>query len=298
MFVWPDRLAAFYPYEGSASGVAVAGAIAVLIVLSAIAWLARPGRGFLPVGWLWFLGTMVPVVGLVQIGMQSHADRYTYVPFIGLFIAVVWLAGELAERFRHGPAVAVGTGGIVVLLLASAAYAQAATWKTSETLWSHAVAVTANNAKAHNSLGAIYGNSGRAAEAEAQFKEALRLKPDLVEGLHIYPNLGRALVAQGKVAEAVPYLEQAHRLKPDDASLASDLGFAYLGVGRTADAIAAWREAVRLDPRLERTWFALGVSLGAAGRAAEAREALAKVLELNPKRTDEIRSLLRLAPEK
>jgi protein O-mannosyl-transferase len=197
--------------------------------------------------------------------MQSHADRYTYVPYIGLFIALVWAAGEIAARSKPARAVVAALAVASVATLSFVSYAQTATWRTSEVLWSHAIAVMPDNAKAHNSLGAIYGNTGRVKEAEAQFKEALRLRPDMREGLHIYPNLGRALAAQGKLTEAIPYLERARQLKPDDAGLASELGFAYMGADRTTDAIAAWRDAVRLNRQLEQTWCVLGITLAAGG---------------------------------
>jgi Flp pilus assembly protein TadD len=226
--------------------------------------------------------------------MQSHADRYTYVPYIGLFFAVAWALGDIATGWKPGRLLLGPASAGAVAVLAALSYAQVATWKTSEQLWSHAVAVDAGNAKAHNSLGAIYGNTGRVQEAEIQFKEALRLRPDMTEGLHILPNLGRSLVGQGKLAEGIPYLERARELKPQDGALASELGFAYLGVNRQADAIGAWRDAVRLNPELERTWFALGITLAANGRVAEARQAFGEVVRINPSRQDARIALERL----
>jgi Flp pilus assembly protein TadD len=294
MLVWPTNQAAFYPYNASLGALTVGIAAAVLIGLSASAFTVRHRAPFVPVGWCWFLGTLVPVIGLLQIGTQSHADRYTYVPYIGLFVALVWGAAALARRTSFGPGAAIVAGVAAVIVLSVLAHAQAATWRTSEALWSHAVAVTTGNARAHNLLGAIYGNTGRVQEAEAHFKEALRLRPDMTEGLHILPNLGRSLMAQGKVADALPYLERARALKPEDAALANELGIAYLGVNRTADAIAAWRDAVRLDPTLEQTWFMLGMTLAANGRVADARVAFSEVVRLNPSRKDAAIALERL----
>ena len=294
MLIWPTDLAAFYPYNDNLGAPAVGAAVVVLAAVSAIAFAVRRHAPFVPIGWLWFLGTLVPVIGLLQIGTQSHADRYTYVPYIGLFVALVWGADALARRASPGPAVLKVAGVAAVIVLAVLAHAQAATWRTSEALWSHAVAVTSGNARAHNLLGAIYGNTGRVQEAEAQFKEALRLRPDMTEGLHILPNLGRSLMAQGKVADALPYLERARALKPEDAALANEVGMAYLGVNRTADAIAAWRDAVRLDPKLEQTWFMLGMTLAASGRVADARAAFTEVVRLNPGRKDAAIALERL----
>lgn len=292
--IWPDNLAAFYPYPTSMPIAAAAAAAVVLAAISALAWQWRRTRPYLLTGWLWFLGTMVPVIGLVQIGTQSHADRYTYVPYIGLGIGIVWLIHELTAKIRYGARAAAAVASAVILMLAAQSYAQTATWRSSEALWTHAVSVTRGNARAHNLLGAVYGNTGRVTEAEAQFKEALRLQPDLGERIHIYPNLARALMAQGKIDEAVPHFQQARTVKPQDAALASEAGFAYLGANRPDEAITAWRDAVRLDPGQEQAWFALGMTLAASGRATEARQAFGEVLRINPSRQDAAAALERL----
>jgi len=294
VMVWPVGLSAFYPLTTSIPASSVVAALIVLVAVSVAAWLTRTQFPFVQVGWLWFLGTLVPVIGVIQIGMQSHADRYTYVPYIGLFIALAWSLGVLAERGRAIRAAVAAFGIFAIASLAFVAHAQTATWRTSEVLWSHAIAVDPGNAKAHNSLGAIYGNTGRIPQAEREFKEALALRPDLREGLHIFPNLGRSLVAQGKLSEAIPYLERARQLKPDDAALASELGNAYLGLDRTSDAMRAWRDAVRLNPQLEDTWFMLGIALAAGGNFSEARQAFTEVLRINPARKDAAMALQRL----
>jgi protein O-mannosyl-transferase len=294
VMVWPTGLSAFYPLTTPIPTSSVIIALSVVLGISAAAWFTRARFGFVLTGWLWFLGTLVPVIGLVQIGMQSHADRYTYVPYIGLFIGVAWGLGVLAERGRMLQTAVATLGIVAIVSLAVAAHTQAATWRNSEVLWSHAIAVHPGNAKAHNSLGAIYGNTGRIEQAEREFKEALRLRPDLREGLHIFPNLARSLVAQGKLSEAIPYLERARQLKPEDAALASELGNAYLGVDRPNDAMRAWRDAVRLNPQLEDTWFMLGIALAAGGNFSEARQAFTEVLRINPARKDAAMALQRL----
>jgi Flp pilus assembly protein TadD len=216
------------------------------------------------------------------------------VPYIGLFIAIVWLLHELTSRLAYGRWMAGVAGAAAIVLLAVQAHEQTATWRNSEALWTHAVQVTQGNARAHNLLGAVYGNTGRVKDAEVQFKEALRLRPDLGERIHIYPNLARALVAQGKVDEALPIFQEARAIKPQDAALANEAGFAYLGANRFEEAITAWRDAVRLDPKLEQAWFALGMTLAAGGRVTDARQAFAEVLRLNPSRQDAAAALERL----
>jgi len=292
--VWPTRLAAFYPFENTIAPARVAISAALLLIITVLAFRLRRRYPHALVGWLWFVGTLVPVIGIVQVGMQAHADRYTYVPYIGLFVAWVWSAPAIARRIGLSCRATDAVGAALLLPLLWLTHQQAGTWRTSETLWTHAITVNPDNAKAHNSLGAIYGNTGRVHEAEVQFKEALRLQPDLREGLHIYPNLGRALLAQGKVVEAVPYLERARQLKPDDADLAQEMGLAYLGADRPPDAIRAFRDAVRLNPQLEQSWFVLGVALAASGRIADARHAFNEVLRINPGREDAAIALQRL----
>ena len=237
---------------------------------------------------------MVPVIGLVQIGTQALADRYTYVPYIGLFVAVVWGVRAIGDRLGVSTQVPQAVGVVVVAMLAVQAHTQAATWRTSEALWSHAVAVTRENALAHNKLGAIYGNSGREADAIVQFKEALRLRPDASEAKHILPNLGRALMSQGQVAEAIPYLERARPLNPDRADIHHQLALAYATASRPDDAIASWREAVRVDPQMQDAWFLLGVTFAASGRIDDARQSFNEVLRINPGHRDAQMALAQL----
>jgi len=258
----------------------------LLAAISALAWRLRASQPYLIVGWLWFVGTLVPVIGLVQIGMQALADRYTYVPYIGLFIMIAWGGRALALRWHIGPSFLRVVAAGIVVALGAVAFVQAQTWSNSETMWLRAVTATTGNARAHNSLGVIYGNSGDAEEASLHFREALRIGPDLSEAKNIYANLGHALMAQGKVADALPNLLRAKELNPERADICHELGLAYFGMDRKEEALAAWREAVRINPQLEASWFTMAMVLAGDRRVDEARHAFLEVLRINPTRKD------------
>jgi len=282
--VWPVHLAVFYPYNPSLSLIVVVGATLLLLAITAFVWTRRSTAPWTAVGWAWFIVTMIPVIGVVQVGTQAMADRYTYVPYIGLFMAMAWTR-------RLPAALAI----VVVITSSWLAHAQVATWRNAETLWRHAVTVRPDSARSHNSLGAIYGNMGRHADAAYHFKEALRLRPDGLEARHIIPNLAHALLDQGRAAEAVPLFRQAIIHAPDRPELHHGLGLALIAGNHTPDAIAAWRETVRLNPDAEQTWSLLGLTLASEGQFAEARAAYAEVVRINPANTEAQRLLKALS---
>lgn len=291
---WPQGLAPFYPHPMHTAAAAAMGSAVVLAAITWLAWRTRRTHGFLLTGWLWFVGTLVPVIGLVQVGTQSHADRYTYVPFIGIFIAIAWTMQAASRKWNIPCRVFDVAGAIVAIAAGLVAWQQTTHWRTSEALWIHTVSVTERNARAHNLLGAIYANSGRIELAETQFKAALASNPDTAEGLHIIPNLGRVLMARGKPVEALPLLERARSMKPREAWIAHELGMAYFALNRNADALRSWQDAVRLEPDSTNTWFIMGIALAADGRIPEAREAFTQVLRIDPSRQDAAQALAKL----
>ena len=163
---WPEGLAPFYPHPMHTAAAAAIGSAVVLAAITWLAWRTRRTHGFLLTGWLWFVGTLVPVIGLVQVGTQSHADRYTYVPFIGLFIALAWTMQAASRKWDIPCRVFDVAGAMVAIAAGVVAWQQTAHWRTSEALWIHTVSVTERNARAHNLLGAIYANYGRIELAE------------------------------------------------------------------------------------------------------------------------------------
>jgi len=283
---WPSDLAVFYPFVKQLGAGLVAASLMALAVVTAIAWRLRRDQPAVLIGWLWFLGTLVPVIGLVQIGTHAYADRYTYVPYIGLMIAVAWGVTWVAGRVGVSRAALVGVGLAAVLGLAYAGHAQAATWRNAETMWVQAVRVTDHNARGHNLLGVIYARRGEAAKATAEFQLALQSDPDLSEARLIEPNLGRSLMAEGKVADALPHLVRAIGFQPDRADLQHELALAYVGLARNDEALAAWQEAVRINPNFEEAYFTMGIVLAANHRNAEAVRAFHEVVRINPSRTD------------
>ena len=290
---WPVNLAILYPLNQPPMARVMLSAL-VIAAITLLAWWLRRTSPFVLVGWLWFLGTLVPVIGIVQVGMQSMADRYTYIPAIGVFIAAVWGFWAFASRVRISPVVAVSIGAAVVAMLTVAAHAQAATWATNETLWRQAVLATTNNPRAHIELGIVYGKQSRHAEAEAELRQALQLKMTTVDAKDLFRNLSGSLMAQGKVTEAIPQLIQAIDLDKERMDLRHQLGLAYARVGRTDDAIATWQAALQIDPKLEDAYLAMGVLLASQGKTEEARKALTELLRLNPNRKDAQQALARL----
>jgi len=264
--IWPVDLAPLYPYPDANPVALSLGALALLVVITVAVVRERRRRPVLLVGWLWFLGTIVPVVGLVQVGAQPYADRYTYVPLTGVFLMVAWTvadaaAGRSARIVAGACAVAVGA------LLATLTYRQAGLWRDSVTLWTHTVSVTRANYRAYTNLGFALAEAQSSARAEAAYREALRLKPD-------YPNarnyLGALLVDLGRPEQAEHELRAALAVRPRFAEAQNTLGLALAAQGKTEPAIASFTEAIRLAPSFGQARNNLGIALASQGRTAEA----------------------------
>ena len=196
-------------------------AIALLIAITAGVWKARIHR-YLVVGWLWYLITLVPVIGLVQVGLQSHADRYTYIPLIGISIAVAWGATEVLESVASDRMVLAALGVMVCVGCATVTWLDLAYWTDSASLFRHAIRATPGNYIAYNNLGAAL-NDEQPAEAIVNFEAALRLKPAFADA---ESNFGAALLTEGNPGEAVPHLERALKLQPDLVGAHTNLGSA------------------------------------------------------------------------
>jgi tetratricopeptide (TPR) repeat protein len=242
--VWPADLAAFYPHAGVAAGTAAGAAVLLFAITALVAW---SRRRYAIVGWLWYLGTLVPVSGVVaQVGLQGMADRYTYVPLIGIFIAIAWGADEIVQRLRAAWATltVVAAGLACVVALAWLAWHQAGTWRDSKTLYEHALAV-APSSPIHNNLGGILDREGRREEAIHHYREALRIDP---ENFLARRNLARALRDQGQFAEAAEQLLRATNIDPESAMGQLAKGLAARAQGDLDAAIAHLERAAELDP--------------------------------------------------
>jgi len=277
--VWPSGLTIFYPYPHAVPAWQVAGSLAALAVLSGLAWASLQRRPYVFVGWCWYLGTLVPVIGLVQVGMQSSADRYTYVPLIGIFIAVVWGVADLASRLAIRRTVLAAATALVVAASAVTAHAQASHWLSDWTVWSHALAVTRDNYIADNAMGVLLVQQGRHDEADADFQEAAHLQPGYAQA---HNNLGLAYQRVGKHAEALAEFRLAVQLQPDLPEAQDDLGFALMGEGQTDEAMVHYREAVRLDPGFATAHVNLGFLLATRKQMAEAIDQFREAVRLDP----------------
>jgi tetratricopeptide (TPR) repeat protein len=241
----PTGLAVFYPLDTNVSlatgMVACVGLVAVTVV---VIWIARR-EAWLATGWFWYLGTLVPVIGLVQVGSQAMADRYTYFPLVGLFIMVCWSVPDSAMQRRIVKATvrAAAIAGLAVCAVLTKV--QVGYWKNSETLFRHALNVTRNNWLAHNNLGMALKSQKQYDRAVEQFRAALRCEPNYLQA-HI--NLGFVLAVMGKYEEALEHLQQSVRLRPNSAEAHNNLGVALVMKGSTEEAIAQFSEALRIRP--------------------------------------------------
>jgi len=266
MLVWPSRLAVFYPlhpvpaWEAALSGGALVGiSVGVGVRARTAPWLS--------VGWLWYLVMLLPIVGVIQVGGQSHADRYLHLPSIGIFIAAIWsIAAFVADRPAAGRVAAIA-GAIVCIVWAGLAWRQVAYWKTSERLFRRAVAVTHGNFLAHNNLGEAIAREGRFEEAGRHYAEAVRINPGYPEARN---NLGNHFGMQGRLVEAEAEFRAALARRPDVAPAISNLGTVRARQGDFAGAEELYRRALAIEPRNVDAHLGLGDVLLALGRPEEA----------------------------
>lgn len=303
--LWPAHLAVIYPLPQSFSPAAVVAAAVVLIAITAFALRFARKFPYLPVGWFWYLGTLVPVIGLVQVGRQSMADRYTYIPLIGIFMAIVWLAGEVKAVRKFGPAIAA----VVLMACGATSYAQASYWKDSFTLERHALQVTRNNDQAHVLLGSALAARGDRQAAEKEFRSAISINPNNDEA---YRDLGR-LSLSSHPDEAIAFLTKAAALKPSDsatlamlaaargnkqeavqlfqraldegdesADIHNDFAAVLAITGHDQQALTQYHEALRRMPGHYDARMNLGALLSRMGRGADALEQFAAAAKERP----------------
>ena len=245
-FLWPSDLAILYPYPwGGHPPLEFFAALALLTALVALALRQALRRPWLPVGLLWFLASLLPVIGLVQVGEQALADRYTYLPLVGIFVAAAWWLAEIAGSGRRQARTVVGASLAAIVILGAIAARQAGTWRDGETLFSRALAVTRDNYIAHNNLGTMLLRRGNAAAALPHFEETVRTAPHSPQG---FQNLGRALEHLGRREEALAVYREALRLQPRNPGTLDLLGVALARSGRAGEAVRLLEEATVLAP--------------------------------------------------
>lgn len=281
--IWPSRLTMFYPFPASVPLWKVVFTALLLLLLTSVFLFHRRRNPALLTGWLWYLVTLLPVIGLVQVGVQARADRYMYLPLVGLSITLSWglYAAVDSGRRRRG-------AFLVVVASVMAAYtvlarAQARTWRSSQALFEHALRSDPDNWMAENSFGLELYRQGRIGEAMPHYREAIRLRPTYVRA---WNNLGVALYRSGKTDEAIEHYKSALRTDPDSPTVLYNLGIAYRRKGMVREAEKAYREALRADPDYADAYDALGQLLMDSRRIAEARDIYTRAVALRPGRSD------------
>jgi len=277
---WPNNLAVYYPLAPAGIPIwQIIGAAFLLTGITAFCLFQRRIRPYLIVGWLWFLGTLVPVIGLVQVGGQIMADRYFYIPSIGLFIALVFGLADIAKSWRLAPWLSAGIAGGVLLILATLTNAQIQRWHDSFTLFEHTLAVTPPNLHIEHNLGLALGGSGRYDEAAAHFEKALQIDRNFYDGL---VGMGVTREFQGRLPEAIDYFQAAIRSQPDAPTAHVQLGHALWKQNRDQAAFEEIRRALQLAPKDANIQADLALALQLLGRIPEAIEQFHEALRTNP----------------
>jgi len=244
---WPENLAVFYPHPGNWPLWSLVTAGLVLLIVSWVIWNQSRHWPFLMTGWFWFLGTLVPVIGLIQVGDQAMADRYGYVPLIGIFAIIAWGGAETSRRWKVPAVIPGAVAGTGLAVLAMVARHQLGFWQNSETLFRHATEVTQNNYTAECNLGYYWQGKGDLLEAVKHYRVAIGLNPNMMSA---HMNLGVILERLGQYAESARELGEANRLAPRDADIHFDLGCVLVESGNRDRAIGEFKEALKLNPAL------------------------------------------------
>lgn len=291
--IWPVDLAVFYPYEYSAPGWQIIACLFLLAVISAVAIFYIKKAEFLFVGWFWYLGTLVPVIGFIQVGRQAMADRYTYFPSIGIAIILVWGVFNLLPEEKIRKTILLPASAIVLSVLVILTWQQCGYWKNSTTLFSHALQVTKNNYLAHTNLGIALAEEGKTEEAISHYRAALQIKPN-DDNTHY--NLANSLKKQGAIDDAIVHYREAVKWNPDYSKAHNNLGVYLEAQGLHDEAILHYRQALQIEPANPGFHFNLGVALGIKGNLKEAIECFRTAIYLNPD-YETARRALRLALE-
>jgi tetratricopeptide (TPR) repeat protein len=250
LYIWqmlcPVRLSVFYPHPENRLPIwEIIFSFVLLICISALALVRRKQRPYLITGWLWYLGMLVPVIGLVQVGWQGRADRYTYLPQIGVYIAVTWAVADLAAPWRHRRIILSSAAIVVIGVLSMCAGVQASYWRNSETLFRHALAVTQNNDVAENNLGIVFLGQGKLDEAISLLQAAVDLRPD---NSPAQENLAKALLQKGQVPDALIHYRKLLELQPDNIEVHNIVGTVLVQQGRAREGIEEWEKVLAIEP--------------------------------------------------
>jgi tetratricopeptide (TPR) repeat protein len=278
--VWPLGLSIVYPHPRDTLPVWEVGLVlAGLVLATGLCWRAARRSPAVLVGWLWFLGMLVPVIGLVQVGIQAHADRYSYLPHIGLLVAVVFGLRAVLPQGLPSFRKALAACAVIVLVLCGLSWRQVGFWRTDEALWTHALAITEDNAVAHAQLGSALLSKGEEDLAVIQFRAALAIQPDYATPHY---NLGNVLSTRGDLKGAVEEYRLAVAARPDYVKALNNLGSTLVRARQLEEGMTALEEALRLDPNHAGAHGNLAIALGKSGRLPEAIEHLERAAQLDP----------------
>lgn len=295
--VWPSHLSVFYPLPAELP--VIPGLLSAL-ALGGATWACYRARQRFPwllVGWLWFLGTLVPVIGVIQVGTQAMADRYTYIPMIGLLIMAVWSLRWYVQSFPRVQPAVVASLGVILCACAIATHIQLAYWQDSIRLFTHALSVTRNNAVVQNSLGRAFSDAGQKAEAIEHFEEALNLMPSSVQAHY---NLAIEMAEAGNLDQAQKHFSEALKLDPRSEQLHNNLGVILAQKGNEAQAINQFKAAMKCNPDYPKPYLNYGIALQKAGLNSAALTNYATALELDPnywEAMDKLALLLATCPD-
>ena len=287
--LWPAHLAVFYPHPNDTLTIwEILLSIGLLLAMTIAAIVFRRKGPYLFVGWFWYVGMLLPVIGLVQVGEQGHADRYTYLPHIGLFVLAVWLVADVTAASQRRSRVAVASAVIIIVALGRAAFIQTSYWRDSRTLWTHALAVTSDNDVAHNNLGYLCADRGKLDKAISHFETALRIRSSKrdphysVGSAFVQVNLADALSRKGQSAEAIVHYDEAIKSQPNYADAYYNRGNILFAEGRIDEAMADWEKTLQIRPDDADAHTCLGNALLRRGSVKEAVAQYEKAIALAP----------------
>jgi len=291
--IWPEKLAVLYPHPENALPVwkvIFCGMALVGITIISIRLIRK--APYFAVGWFWYLGTLVPVIGIVQVGGQAMADRYTYIPLIGIFIIVAWGVPELISKWRYKEKVLSVSAGILIPTLMVMTWTQVGHWKNSITIFKHAIRVTDKTyptfAPAHNNLGVALVAEQKNEEAISHYKMAIKINPDNAKA---HNNLGAALLTERKIEEAISHYKMAIKINPDFAKAYSNLGIALVAEGKIEEAISHYKMAIKINPDYANAHYNLGNALSAEGKNEEAISHYKMAIKIKPDYADAYNNL-------
>jgi hypothetical protein len=265
--LWPSNLAVFYPHPASWPLWQVLGSVALLTAITVLAIRGAKKRPYVPVGWLWYAGTLVPVIGIVQVGTQAMADRYTYIPLVGLFIMIAWAVPELLNKWPYRRQALVALSTVCLLCLFLLTWRQVGYWRNSITLYDHTLEATDRNSLIHNSRGVVYMGLANYSQAIADFDRAIEIDPRYAKA---YNNRGVACMNLANYPQAIADFDRAIEIYPQYGKAYNNRGLAYMGLADYPQAIADFDRAIEIDPRLGEAYYSRGKAYGSLGNREHA----------------------------